>query len=98
MVYLDYSASTPVSKSVLEKFNNDNFLYVGNANSMHKLGEIYEHELTTPNYIEALKWYSLAANNDYHKSIYKLGMFYLNGLGVEKNTLQAIEYFKEVKC
>ena len=39
MVYLDYSASTPVSKSVLEKFNNDNFLYVGNANSMHKLGE-----------------------------------------------------------
>lgn len=38
MVYLDYSATTPVKKEVLETFNKVSLNYIGNANSLHKLG------------------------------------------------------------
>jgi len=38
MVYLDYSATTPVNKEVLNSFNKVCLEYLGNANSLHKLG------------------------------------------------------------
>ena len=38
MVYLDYSATTPVNPLVLESFNKVVLEYPGNANSLHKLG------------------------------------------------------------
>jgi len=38
MIYLDYSATTPVNKEVLESFNKASLDFVGNANSMHVLG------------------------------------------------------------
>ena len=38
MIYLDYSATTPVNKKVLESFNNVCLNYIGNPNSLHKLG------------------------------------------------------------
>lgn len=38
MIYLDYSATTPVNKEVLESFNNACINYPGNANSIHSLG------------------------------------------------------------
>lgn len=38
MVYLDYSATTPVDKEVLESFSKACLNYIGNPNSMHKLG------------------------------------------------------------
>ena len=38
MVYLDYSATTPVDKRVLESFSKACLEYPGNANSLHKLG------------------------------------------------------------
>ena len=38
MVYLDYSATTPVNKEVLNSFNKAVLEYPGNANSLHKLG------------------------------------------------------------
>ncbi len=37
MIYLDYSATTPVNKEVLDSFIKAND-FVGNANSLHKLG------------------------------------------------------------
>ncbi len=39
MVYLDYSASSPVEKGVLDIFYETNLKYLGNPNSPHKLGE-----------------------------------------------------------
>ena len=39
MVYLDYSATTPVNKEVLDSFNKVCLDYIGNANSIHKLGK-----------------------------------------------------------
>jgi len=38
MIYLDYSATTPVNKEVLDSFNKICLNYIGNPNSLHKLG------------------------------------------------------------
>lgn len=38
MVYLDYSATTPVDNEVLESFNKVCKEYIGNPNSLHRLG------------------------------------------------------------
>ncbi len=38
MIYLDYSATTPVNKEVLDTFYKIESEYIGNANSTHKLG------------------------------------------------------------
>jgi len=38
MIYLDYSATTPVDKRVLETFNKVCMEYPGNSNSLHSLG------------------------------------------------------------
>jgi len=38
MVYLDYSATTPVNKDVLDTFVKVTEKYIGNPNSLHKLG------------------------------------------------------------
>lgn len=38
MVYLDYSATTPVDKRVLESFDSVSLEYIGNPNSLHKEG------------------------------------------------------------
>lgn len=38
MVYLDYSATTPVDREVLDTFNRVSLDFVGNANSIHALG------------------------------------------------------------
>lgn len=38
MIYLDYSATTPVDQSVLDVFSHVCMEYPGNANSLHKLG------------------------------------------------------------
>ena len=38
MIYLDYSATTPVDNRVLDSFNKASIDFIGNPNSLHKLG------------------------------------------------------------
>ena len=38
MVYLDYSATTPTSDEVLDTFVKVSKEYIGNPNSLHRLG------------------------------------------------------------
>ena len=38
MIYLDYSATTPVNQDVLHSFEEASLRYFGNPNSLHKLG------------------------------------------------------------
>ena len=38
MIYLDYSATTPVDERVLDSYCKTTREYIGNANSMHTLG------------------------------------------------------------
>lgn len=44
MIYLDYSATTPVLEEVLDSYNKVSTDYIGNPNSMHSLG-VKSHEL-----------------------------------------------------
>ena len=46
MIYLDYSATTPVSFEVLDTFNRTTKEFIGNPNSLHKLG-VKSQELIT---------------------------------------------------
>ncbi|MFA5696627.1 MAG: aminotransferase class V-fold PLP-dependent enzyme, partial [Bacilli bacterium] len=39
MIYLDYSATTPINDEVLEVFNHVSKNFVGNSNSAHSLGK-----------------------------------------------------------
>lgn len=43
MIYLDYSATTPVEKEVLTSFDRVCLEYVGNPNSLHRLGMEAKH-------------------------------------------------------
>ncbi|MGD9762055.1 MAG: cysteine desulfurase family protein, partial [Candidatus Izemoplasmatales bacterium] len=45
MIYLDYSATTPADKSVLETYVRDNETFFGNPNSNHKLGLLAKEEI-----------------------------------------------------
>ena len=55
MIYLDYSATTPVDERVLESFNKVCINYPGNVNSLHKLGiEAKELEEYTTGRIKSL--------------------------------------------
>lgn len=43
MIYLDYSATTPVNEEVLDSFVKACKKYPGNPNSLHKLGVEANH-------------------------------------------------------
>ncbi len=47
MIYLDYSATTPVVPEVLETFCKTTKNYIGNPNSLHKLGMESRHLMDT---------------------------------------------------
>ena len=38
MIYLDYSATTPANKEVVDTFSKVSLEYIGNPNSLHRLG------------------------------------------------------------
>jgi len=68
MIYLDYSATTPVDKRVLNTFNKVCLEYPGNSNSLHKLGvEAKELEEYSTRKIEEL------LNLKEHEIIYTSG-------------------------
>lgn len=47
MIYLDYSATTPIDKEVLDSFNKASLEFIGNPNSLHKLGVNAKHLIDT---------------------------------------------------
>ena len=58
----------------------------GDANSAYQLGFMYETGIKfLKNYKKAFLWYEKAASKDLAKAIYKLGIFYYNGLYGKKD-------------
>ena len=55
MIYLDYSATTPVNDDVLDTFVKVNKNYIGNPNSLHKLGLESKRLILRPTKEEDLK-------------------------------------------
>ena len=78
MIYLDYSATTPVNKDVLETFNKVSTDFIGNPNSLHKLGvEAKKLEESATNQIKEL----LKLTN--HEVIYTSGSSESNNLAIK---------------
>lgn len=78
MIYLDYSATTPVSSEVLDSFNKASLDFLGNSNSLHKLG-VNANKLI----ISATKQIKdiLGLNN--HEIIYTSGSSESNNLSIK---------------
>ena len=68
MIYLDYSATTPVLPEVLESFNKVCREYVGNPNSLHREG-VKSKELLA----SATKQIASILNIDSNEIIYTSG-------------------------
>ena len=45
MIYLDYSATTPVNKKVLDEYYQFNIEHFANPNSSHKLGLLVKEKI-----------------------------------------------------
>lgn len=59
--------------------------------SINRIGKYYNGK---KNYSEALKWWNIGADNNYHKCLENLGNFYYFGNGADKDYKKAVEYFK----
>lgn len=58
-------------------------------------GEKYENRQgVTHDYAEAVKWYRMAAEQNYAKAQFNLGWCYQDGRGVEKNDMEAIKWWR----
>ena len=77
MVYLDYSATTPVLEEVLDSYNKVTKDYFGNPNSMHSLG-VKSHELLD----SATKQISDILNIKINEIIYTSGSTEANNLAL----------------
>lgn len=77
MIYLDYSATTPVLPEVLNSYNKVTIDYFGNPNSMHSLGT-KSHELL----ISATKQISKILNIKEEEIIYTSGSTESNNLAL----------------
>ncbi|MBE6138556.1 MAG: cysteine desulfurase [Firmicutes bacterium] len=78
MIYLDYSATTPVNKEVLDTFNKVSLDFVGNPNSLHKLG--VESKNLIDKSIEQIKQILNVPN---HEVIFTSGSSEANNLAIK---------------
>ncbi|WP_298940589.1 lipoprotein [uncultured Psychromonas sp.] len=68
----------------------------GHYDAQGYLGDLYRlGKLGAPDYSEAAKWYSLAADQDGAYESYRLALLLNDGQGVSKNTREAYKYFKK---
>jgi TPR repeat protein len=64
------------------------------VNTQYATGLKYlKGDLETRDYVEAARWFKLAAEQGHHDSQYKLGSMYEHGIGVEKNIDFSLEWF-----
>ena len=78
MIYLDYSATTPVNPEVLESFSKAALNYPGNPNSLHKLG-VKANELITAATLQIANILELKSN----EIIYTSGASESNNLAIK---------------
>jgi len=64
----------------------------GNTVAQYNLGEMYHIGEGVPtDYVEAVRWYKLAAKEEHAGSQFNLGVLYANGRGVPQDFAQAVE-------
>ena len=62
MIYLDYSATTPVDERVLDSYCKVTREFIGNANSIHTLGVKSKELLMQAKYPYSQLYFNLARN------------------------------------
>lgn len=68
----------------------------GDVTAQHFLGYHHTEGLDgTTNYVEGRKWYLKAAEQSFPNSLNNLGVIYVRGRGVAKDTEKAMGYFKQ---
>jgi hypothetical protein len=68
----------------------------GDADAMVNVGEIYERGIGgAPNYEAAVIWYQKAADKGLSRGLFDLGTLYEQGLGVEKDSLKALNLYRQ---
>ena len=66
----------------------------GDVDCQYRLASMYEDGDGVPqNYSEAVKWYTMAAEQGHADSQYKLGEMYHFGYGVDQNEKEAIKWY-----
>ena len=64
------------------------------AGQEYRIAQMYEKGLgTTANLLEAINWYSAAAENGHGHAAYKLGKFYADGITIPQNYDAALKWF-----
>lgn len=91
MIYLDYSATTPVSKEVLDSYIKVTKDYIGNPNSLHSLGEKSKELLNS-----ATKQISEVLDIDEKEIIYTSGSTEANNLAMVGYALKNIRKGKNI--
>ena len=61
-----------------------------NASGQYELGNKY---YKAEDYVEAVKWYTLSAEQGYSYAQYNLGIIYYNGYGVKQDYIEAAKWF-----
>lgn len=82
-----------------EKFHMLRHLYVranaGDANAQLQMGSVFlTGKEVEQDYVEAMKWFRLAASQGQPQSQFNLGMMYAHGLGVAKNHIDASRWYR----
>ncbi|MDB4391271.1 sel1 repeat family protein [bacterium] len=70
----------------------------GDAEAQYDLGHMYEYgygKAVTADYVEAVKWYRKAANQEYASAQYRLAHKYYHGLKVPVDYAQAAELYRK---
>ena len=69
----------------------------GNAQAQYEIGKVYYNgEGVEQDYVEATRWYRLAAEQGHAKAQNRLGIAYANGEGVEQDYVEATRWWRLV--
>jgi len=70
--------------------------WVGTPQEQYKLGNVYyQGDGVQKDYMQALKWYRMAADQDLPESQYMMGVMYDHGEGVPQDFLAAVDWYRK---
>jgi TPR repeat protein len=68
----------------------------GDARAQYRLGNVYRdgNRSEAQNFVEAMKWYRMAADQKYAPAEYEVGRMYANGMGMPENEKEAARWYR----
>jgi TPR repeat protein len=69
----------------------------GNSNLQYRLGAFYMNDRRHLDYVEAFKWYQMAASNENTDAVYQLGLLYEKGQGTVQDYRMSYRLYSQAK-